>query len=270
MKASKLAAIVLFCLLQAACVTPSSKTPQSLASSTSPQITTLPFANQREPLTPAQADEMMASVVAAINQNRSEVLVPYMLPRDQEIENVRAAIEDFQTYFQSEPIQRFERQPSAEVYRFNYRVFNPSGISKLISITQDANFEPAIRLIDEFFLYSRWAKSLAERYHTALKTKDVNQLARVLSSDDFPYPIAGATQVIDTYTARFDLATLEVKFVRLEAEQSQFIYRITGTKNGKPVAHWIGVVYGDGLVSLVDKFLPDRLTVVPQSPLKCS
>lgn len=208
------------------------------------------------PLTATIADSLMGSVVEAINQEQAEVLLPYLLERDQDVAQVQAAIEDFQVYFADEPIQGFERLPNSTNQRFNYRIFNASGISKELSIIQDETTQ-SIRIVDEFLLYSRWAKALMERYCSALKTQDAASLARTLNADDLPYPVAGAEEAIETYTTYFDVSTLQCQFVGLQPDQG-FTYRISGSQSTRPVEHFVQVIYGDGLVSVQDDFVPDQ------------
>lgn len=216
--------------------------------------------------TSTQADRFIEAAIVAINQNQPNTLLPYLLQRDQELENVQAAIEDFKTYFRGEPIQRFERLPDAiqegVPQRFTYRLYSASGISKILSVYCDPRQEPPVRLMDEFLLYSRWVKASVDRYVTALQAQDSDLLAKTLNADDLPYPVAGAAKTIDFYAAKFDLQTLQYQFIGLDTKRDRFIYQISGTKAGQPVSHVITVRFGDGLVSLEDEFVLPRETFI--------
>ncbi|GAB4377230.1 MAG: hypothetical protein Kow00121_26050 [Elainellaceae cyanobacterium] len=222
------------------------------SSEISPQVTILPEPQSAQSLTPEAADAMMAGVVDAINQERAELLVPYLLERDQDPQQVEAAIADYQTYFNGEPIAGFERLKDSTSSRFNYRIYNNSGQSKTIAINQ----AQSIRLIDEFLLYSRWAKVLVARFTTAIQAKDAPELAKVLSPDDLVYPQADAEQAIDRYASKFELETIQAEFVALSVDQQHFVYKISGLHNGQPVEHLLQVLYGDGLVNIQDEWVP--------------
>ncbi|HEY9658963.1 MAG TPA: hypothetical protein V6C65_10960 [Allocoleopsis sp.] len=237
-----------------------------------PSPTTAPSsdAKTQENWTSAQADRLIETAIVAINQNQPNTLLPYLLQRDQELENAQAAIEDFKTYFRGEPIQRFERLPDAVQegvpQRFTYRLYSASGISKILSVYCDSHQDPPVRLMDEFLLYSRWVQASVDRYVTALQAQDSVLLASALTADDLPYPVAGAAKTIDSYAAKFDLQTLQYQFIGLDTKRDRFIYRISGTKAEQPVSHVITVRYGDGLVSLEDEFVLPREAFISDAP----
>lgn len=222
------------------------------SSDISPQATVFPDPQSHQLLTPEAADAMMAGVIDAINREQAELLVPYLLERDQDLQQVEAAIADYQTYFNGEPIAGFERLEDSTPSRFNYRIYSNSGQSKTIAIDQTQS----IRLIDEFLLYSRWAKSLVSQFTAAIQAKDASGLAKILSPDDLIYPQTDARQAIASYASRFELETIQAEFVALAADQQYFVYKISGLQNGEPVDHLLHVLYGDGLVSIRDEFVP--------------
>ncbi|HEY9699708.1 MAG TPA: hypothetical protein V6D10_20780 [Trichocoleus sp.] len=211
-------------------------------------------------LTPAQADALMAKVVEAINRGDGESLLPYLLQRDQQKENVTAAINDFKTYFRGQPIQRFERQrvealgqvANQPVQRFYYRLYGADGSQKETTVYQD---QAGIRLTDEFFLYSYWAKLRAGQYLEAIQAKDAAHLAKLMSTEEKAYPVNQAAQTIAIYQAKFDLPSLQSQFTRLDPIAHQFVYTFSGAKAGQAVEHPIQVVYGDGLVQVKDSLL---------------
>lgn len=74
----------------------------------SPTGKQIPPAGTDQPLTPAQADALMAHLVEAINQENRTAIEPYLLDNRSTEEFFKAAIADYKTHFNGEPISRFE------------------------------------------------------------------------------------------------------------------------------------------------------------------
>ena len=137
------------------------------------------------PLSEAEANTQMTEIVAAINQEKPETLIPYLLPRDQTANNVKAALTDYQVYFQGQPISNFElleveklgeTGEGIPITRFHYRLESENGISKNVALYQDNS----IRFHDDFFNYSYWSKQLLDNYVAAIQAGDVQKIAQIL------------------------------------------------------------------------------------------
>ena len=129
----------------------------------SPTREQIPPARTDKPLTPAQADALMAHLVKAINQENRAAIEPYLLDNRRTEEFFKAAIADYKTHFKGEPISHFELEEfkneglwqQKPIQKFSYRVYSKSGINKQISINQELG---NVRMIDLCFFYSYPAK----------------------------------------------------------------------------------------------------------------
>ncbi len=226
-----------------------------------PQTTTqVPDAQTSNPLTPEEADALIATTIRAINEKDVNFFMPYLLTRDQNIENVKAALNHYQTYFKGDKITNFERinieqlgetGNKTPIKRFNYRIHNKSGISKEIAVYQDQS----IRLVEPFLLYSFYANRLVERYISAIQSQDIEQLTKIYNSEGDLFSTEELKAVIAKYKDLSKLQTLNYRLAGLNAKHQHFIYIIYGKNGGE---HEIKVLYSDGLVSLHDGFLPAK------------
>ncbi|MCP2729007.1 hypothetical protein [Limnofasciculus baicalensis] len=240
-----------------ACAIPNKTVPSTEPSTTSD---ILPSAQLKQLLTKAEADKLMTGIVDSINQGNGAFVLPYLPESKRSIEFGDAGITDYKTYFNNEPISRFElvkAEDSGEFInqasgKFYYLLYNKSGVKKEIAINQESG---NIRLGDEFFQYSYPAKVLLAKTIQAIKTEDPVLLAKVLTADDIDYPVAKAKDAIAKYRATFDPNTLAYRFDGLDKNR-HFNYTIYGTKAGKSVEHHVTIIYGDSLVGLQDKFIP--------------
>lgn len=221
-------------------------------------ITQVPDAQTAKSLTPADADVLIAATIQAINQENVNFFMPYLMERDRAPENVQAALNHYQDYFQGEEITDFERLGVEQlgetgdrtpIQRFNYRIANNRGLSKQIAVYQDQT----IRLDDPFLLYSVYANRLVERYIDAIQSQDIDKLSGVLNIEETLFSQDELRGIISQYKDLFSLDSLTYQFIGLESERQQFLYTISG-QNGRE--HEIKVIYGDGLVSLHDNFIP--------------
>jgi hypothetical protein len=224
-----------------------------------PQTTTQVLdAQTSNPLTPEQADALIVATIQAINEKDVDFFIPYLLERDRTTENVQAALNHYKTYFQGGKITNFERLNIEQlgqtgnrtpIQRFNYRIYNSSGISKEIAVYQDQT----IRLTEPFLLYSFYANRLVERYTGAIKSQQIEQLSQIVNMEEEFFSKEELNAVLAQYKNLFSLDTLNYELTGLNSEHQHFIYTLSG-KNGSK--HEIKILYSDGLVSLHDKFLP--------------
>lgn len=223
-------------------------------------LTQVPDAQIAKPLTPAAADALIAATIEAINQENVEFFMPYLMERDRASENVQAALKHYQAYFQGEEITDFERLGVEElgetgdkmpIQRFNYRISTPGGMSKSIAVYQDQT----IRLDDPFLFYSVYANRLVERYVDAIQSQDLEKLGKVLNLEETWFGQEDLKAIQSKYEDLFSLDSLNYQFTGLESERQQFIYTLSG-EDGRE--HEIKVIYGDGLVSLHDNFIPAK------------
>jgi hypothetical protein len=211
-------------------------------------------------LSQPEADVLVATIVEAINNKNVEFFLPYLLERDQNIENVEVALEHYNTYFQGEEITNFEwfnieelgaTSESVPIKRFSYRLSSPSGITKEIEIYQDQN----IRFVDPFLLYSFYANRLVEKYTNAVKSQDIEQISQIFNNEVELYNQQELKSALAKYKESLSLDSLSYRFTGLNSEQQYFTYTLLGS-NGKE--HEIQVIYGDGLVGIRDDLLPTK------------
>ena len=210
----------------------------------------IPPARTDQPLTPAQADALMAHLVEAINQEDRAAIEPYLMDNRRTEEFFQAAIADYKTHFKGEPISRFELEEfkneglwqQKPILKFSYLVYSKSGINKHISINQELG---NVRMIDLCFFYSYPAKMKVERLIQSIQTGSDRVSQKMLAN----------------YRTAFDVKTLKYRFDGLDAK-GLFNYTIYGTKVGNPVEHQIKIFNGDNDVYIEDKFIPQ---ISPQS-----
>ncbi len=257
MNQSKIFISILFSFLLLGCTQAAQIPPQR--ETLPPQTTTqVPDVQTLNPLTPKEADALIAATIKAINKKDVDFFIPYLLERDRSPENVQAALNHYQTYFQGKEITNFERlnieqlgQTASQtpIQRFNYRIYNSSGISKDIAVYQDQT----IRLVEPFLLYSLYANRSVERYMSAIQSQDVEQLSQIVNLEEEFFSKEELKAVLAQYKNLFSLENLNYELTGLNPEYQHFIYTLSEKDGDK---HEIKVLYGDGLVSINDNFLP--------------
>lgn len=257
MNKSKFLISILFSVLLLGC-TQAAQLPSQKETSPPQTTTQVPDAQTSAPLTPEQADALIVATIQAINEKDVDFFMPYLLERERNPENVQAALNHYKTYFQGGKITNFERLNIEQlgqtgnrtpIQRFNYRIYNSSGISKEIAVYQDQT----IRLTEPFLLYSFYANRLVERYMGAIKSQEIEQISQIVNIEEELFSKEELNAVLAQYKNLFSLDTLNYELTELNSEHQHFIYTLSGKNGGK---HEIKVLYGDGLVSLHDKFLP--------------
>ncbi|MEW6495971.1 MAG: hypothetical protein AB1589_26140 [Cyanobacteriota bacterium] len=227
---------------------------------TSPPQTTsqVPNAQTSKALTPEEADALIAAMIQAINKKDVDFFSPYLLERDRAPENVQAALNHYKAYFQGKEITNFERLNIEQlgktgnqtpIQRFNYRIYNKSGLSKDIAVYQDQT----IRFVEPFLLYSLYANRSVERYMSAIQSQDVEQLSQIVNLEEEFFSKEELKAVLAQYKDSFSLENLNYELTGLNPEYQHFIYTLSEKDGDK---HEIKVLYGDGLVSINDSFLP--------------
>lgn len=216
----------------------------------------------------APSDTLVTRFIHAIN-DRDPLTVAQLAAFPDEVPDTasaRTGIEGFRHHLQGDVVA-CEFVPDADSLdgHLEYRLISAQGSSKSVVVYHD-DVRSHTRLYDEFLSYYSRAQRYAPAVVEALKARDAQRLATLLSIDDLNYPAAYAEQGIEKYAARFDLVTLQVRYEGLEQERRTdygpdvnrwFRYRILGTKNGTPAHHEVVISHGDGLLGWRDSLIPD-------------
>ena len=224
-----------------------------------------------------RADSLVHAVVRLIARGDADSLARLAthpeLPPDTAA--ARASIAAFARHFDGAAVARIERVRTMmddttalrpDHAELVYRLTAANGRDKLLGVNYDGRRD-RLHPYDELLGYAWQAQGYATAITAALRDGDAMRLARHLSVDDIDYPPALARQVIATYRARVDLRTLTLRAEGLAPERElpagvldlsrPFRFTLLGTKDGRPVAHPVQVLHGDGLVGWVDPWVPE-------------
>lgn len=247
----------LFSILLLGC-TPVTQIPTQEETLPSQPTTEIPNAKTTEPLSQQEADALITAMIKAINEKNATFFLPYLLERDQNIENVEVALNHYETYFKGKEITDFELFNIEElgqtgelipIKRFSYRLSSPGGTTKEVEVYQ----EQTTRLIDPFLLYSFHADDLVKRYTEAIKSQNLEQISQIFNYEIEQFNAQELKSVLEKYSDSLSLDSLNYRFTGLNSKQQYFTYTLFGN-DGKE--HEIKVIYGDGLVGIRDDFLP--------------
>jgi hypothetical protein len=216
----------------------------------------------------SEANGLVSRLVAGINaRNPIAVASVSAFPgEDPDTSAARAAIEGFRHHLQDHVIEcRFVGHPEGWDSHLEYMLIGASGASKAVVVYHD-EFRNHSRVYDEFLAYFSRAQHYAPAVMDAVRRRDAQRLARLLSPDDLDYPVPLAEQAIAGYASRFDLPTLRIDYKGLDPSPAAgygpdvrrwFGYTVHGMKDGQPVAHDILIIHGDGLIGWRDPMVPD-------------
>lgn len=214
-----------------------------------------------------EADKKVEQYLKGIMEKDYKLLVDVMSTEQKNYypeERARAAIKDLAMFFQNDKISyRFEGEEQSGDFRiqaiYKYKIFNEDGRGKTIKVISS---EGQIYITGDIFLtYSHWAQKKIDRFIQTLRIEDAEKLAASLSVDDLYYPLNEAEKVIALYENKFDLLTLDYKFIGINEREDSFIYLITGEKNGNHIEHELTIICGDGFTSIIDNWIPSNQEV---------
>jgi hypothetical protein len=124
-----------------------------------------------------------------------------------------------------------------------------------VNITLDSNavYYSEPRYFCVFSQYYTLADALARDYVAALANNDVNALASVIAYDGTKQPdsaakLGEAQRSIDYYSARYDIASLELSGGLMYGDDRQLFQQVVHDKNGDGFV--LNIVYDRGLVSV--------------------
>ena len=172
---------------------------------------------------------------------------------------LETAINAYQAYFRQRAIVRVE---FAGIYPFSdqtavYWLFNGDGRVKEVYFKWDR--EKGYLTWDNFVTYSHPAKLFMDAFTQALIEKDAQKLVSILTPDDILFPVEKVPDIFKAYGEVFDLKKLSWEFTGNtvgEAGTGALIYRVLGEKDGNSVEHEVKILYGDGLLGIMDEFVP--------------
>jgi nitrate reductase assembly molybdenum cofactor insertion protein NarJ len=98
--------------------------------------------------------------------------------------------------------------------------------------------------------YYPYAEDRMNKYLQLIKNKDAKGLARMVNPEE-EYPVEKAQQIIEKYSTHFDITTLKPTYNKYDKHFFGF-----ELKDEKGNNHQIKVIFGDGLISIRDDFIP--------------
>lgn len=214
-----------------------------------------------------RADAQVKQLVEAINRRDVDLLLPGQTLDERARAQARESLEGWHHFLGGKPVERFvflkeSGNPGASTLA--YELVSAEGRRKRVDVTYNGQVDE-VYLHDEFLnIYPR-ANSMVRGVIETLQSGDAAALARRLTADDEPFPVATAEQMIARYRREFDVDTLTFRFQGLkdtldsvpDEEHSDFLYVLEGRKDGRPVQHAVSVGYGDGLVWWIDPYIPE-------------
>ena len=220
------------------------------------------------PIPLEKADQIVKEFAEALNEGDAIRIFDCMtFPNNNyyTIDWTEAAVKNYHIYFHGEPIEKAELVGPAEYHQgLVYRLYS-AGSDKEVFVNAcyidgEYIYEDLI-IYDNILFYSYRAEQYLEAFFDAMKQNKPETISSLLTYDDFanPYPESKALDIIAHYEASFDTQTLEFIFAGTEtrkADEGNLVYVITGTREGVPAKHEIMLCYGDGLVGLIDDWIP--------------
>lgn len=99
-----------------------------------------------------------------------------------------------------------------------------------------------------YIRYFPYAGDMVSRYMELIEAGEAEKLAGFLNPDDLEVPVRVAEETISNYKAFLKGGTPTVRYV------NRFFFAVD---NGRGEEHTIRVMYGDGLMSIRDEFIPE-------------
>jgi hypothetical protein len=197
------------------------------------------------PLTRADADALVASLKAAINDNDEaaiNAIAPHFLVHDDEA--IRVGIEHLRVALGKVATARLvEERPGDYVYE----IAGTNGATTRFGVQQYGR-----RIASNPMLYygSR-AQRFVSMFARLVAANDAEKLARLLTADDIDYPVDKARSVIARYAVLGDVESARSVFTGIDEQKSTLRYRIEGRRrDGSTASIPIELGYGDGLLWL--------------------
>lgn len=106
----------------------------------------------------------------------------------------------------------------------------------------------AIVYHNPYIRYFPYAETMVHKYLDLISEGSVTELASFMNPDDIEVPNWVADETISNYKDNFDSMSMSLRYV------NSFIFVIENEEGKK---HQIEVIYGDGLMSIKDDFIPD-------------
>lgn len=170
-----------------------------------------------------------------------------------DLEGVNAIIEGFGSNFDLDTLslqvndQGLSMDPESGQYEFalvdkNFEAYNEEN-KLVIRYDNGASFYH-----NPYLNYFPHAEKMVLQYIELISTEQTAQLASFLNADDIIVPESVADEVIQNYKELFNSGNMSVRYL------NHFTFVI---ENSEGIEHDIEVMYGDGLMSINDKLIPE-------------
>lgn len=168
-------------------------------------------------------------------------------------------LKDYEAIFHSEDVVLYElvgiSNGSNAIYEF--KLTSESGFTYPIRIYKAE--EDIYHIIDIVINYVDDKERKVKNFIEAIRDNDSEALAFSLAScegSEMTYPVAYAEEVLDKYKEVFDLESINWKFTGFIEDFIKYRMIVFGTKNGEVVTHEFILITGDGLVGIIDEWVP--------------
>lgn len=199
--------------------------------------------------------EKDAQAFLQIIKEKDEVkLLQFLNTTRLDLEGAKKIIEGFNINFDLDTL-------SIQLYYDGYRMFIEEGQYEFILLDMNSkenseeNFlviryeeDGSIVYHNPYVSYFPYAEKMLLDYLDLINKENVTELAGFLNADDLEVPISVAEKTIKNYKEYFNSENISVRYT------NQFVF-VMEDGNGKE--HEIEVIYGDGLMSIKDDFIPD-------------
>ncbi len=223
------------------------------------------------PIPLEKADNLVREFAIALNEEDIAKVLSCMTFSDDDyytMEWAKVAVDNYKVFFNGEQIVKAELMGSAEYHQgLVYRLYSAGDNYKEIYLNaryiDGEHIYDDLVIYDNILFYSFRAERYLEELIKGIGQNDPETIISLLTYDDYanPYPQFKAENIIKNYEASFDTETLDFGFVGTETKKAaagNLIYVIRGSKNSVPREHEIMVAYGDGLVGIIDDWIPTK------------
>lgn len=201
-----------------------------------------------------KAENDAQALLQIIKEKDAVKLLQFLNTTRLDLEGSKKIIEGFDVNFDLDTL-------SAQIYYDGYRMDIEGGQYEFILLDKNSNEmneerslviryeeDGSIAYHNPYVQYFPYAENMLLRYLELINKESVTELARFLNADDIVVPDSVAEQTIKNYKEFFNSENLSVRYI------DQFVFMI---EDGKGKEHEIEVIYGDGLMSIKDDFIPD-------------
>lgn len=193
-------------------------------------------------------------LISTIKEKDAAKLLKILNTSQLDIEGARKIIEGFDVNYDLDVLSvqinydGFAMGPDEGQYEFilvDKNLKEANGENSLVILYDD---DGSILYNNSYVKYFPYAEKMVLHYLDLIDKGNATDLARFLNPDDIEVPDWVAKKTISNYKAFFDSGNNTIRYT------DRFVFV---AEDGKGKEHVIEVIYGDGLMSIKDDFIPD-------------